>query len=146
MDFPAKLVEPMADPEPVLAALGVAQGDVVMTDDIVVAVDNEAIVAALAPDMAKLAALPGRGVVVTAPGREFDFVSRWFGPKVGVEEDPVTGSAHTTLAPYWAGRLGKTGRSGHPHRPGGALSARDDSVLRRAAHADSTTHEPPRSA
>ncbi|SFU57589.1 PhzF family phenazine biosynthesis protein [Halomonas korlensis] len=117
MDFPAKRSEPMADPETVLAALGLTQGDVVMTDDILVAVENEDTVATLAPDMARLAALPGRGVVVSAPGREFDFVSRWFGPKVGVEEDPVTGSAHTSLAPYWAGRLGKTKMSA---RQGGA--------------------------
>lgn len=108
MDFPAKRPEPMADPEPVLAALGLAQGDVVMTDDILVVVEDEATIASLVPDIAKLATLPGRGVAVSAPGRDFDFVSRWFGPKVGVEEDPVTGSAHTSLVPYWAGRLGKT--------------------------------------
>ena len=132
MDFPAKRPEPMADPEPVLAALGVAQGEVVMTDDIVVTVDDEAIVAALAPDMAKLAALPGRGVVVTAPGREFDFDSRWFGPKVGVEEDPVTGSAHTTLAPYWAGRLGKakmTARQGGARQGQLTCECRGDRVI-----------------
>ncbi|PTN43314.1 isomerase, partial [Achromobacter xylosoxidans] len=48
-----------------------------------------------------------RGVAVTAPSAQFDFVTRWFGPRVGVNEDPVTGSAHTSLAPYWAQRLGK---------------------------------------
>ncbi|MDR5892086.1 PhzF family phenazine biosynthesis protein [Halomonas mongoliensis] len=132
MDFPAKRPEPMADPEPVLAALGVAQGEIVMTDDIVVAVEDEALVAALAPDMAKLAVLPGRGVAVTAPGREFDFVSRWFGPKVGVEEDPVTGSAHTTLAPYWAGRLGKsrmTARQGGARQGQLTCECRGDRVI-----------------
>lgn len=107
MDFPAKHPEPVAEPDAVLAALGLASADVQMTDDILVAVDDEASVVALAPDLRALAALPGRGVVVTAPGREFDIVSRWFGPKVGVDEDPVTGSAHTSLAPYWSRRLGK---------------------------------------
>jgi len=59
------------------------------------------------PDFSVLALFPKRGVVVTAPGRDYDFVSRWFGPRVGVNEDPVTGSAHTWLAPYWTKRLGK---------------------------------------
>jgi len=73
--------------------------------------------------MQQLKQLPGRGVVVTAKGDEVDIVSRWFGPKVGVEEDPVTGSAHTSLAPYWAKRLGKqtlTARQGGARK--GALS------------------------
>lgn len=65
-------------------------------------------IAALAPDFARLKGLPCRGVAVTARSQRFDFVSRWFGPNVGVNEDPVTGSAHTSLAPYWAQRLGKT--------------------------------------
>ena len=77
----------------------------------------------LSPDMQRLKQLPGRGVAVTAKGDDVDFVSRWFGPKVGVEEDPVTGSAHTSLAPYWAARLGKqalTARQGGARQ--GALS------------------------
>ena len=52
--------------------------------------------------------VPARGIIVTAPGTDVDFVSRFFGPQSGVDEDPVTGSAHTTLAPYWGERLGKT--------------------------------------
>lgn len=59
------------------------------------------------PDMERIAEVPARGIIVTAPGREVDFVSRFFAPQSGVPEDPVTGSAHTTLAPYWAARLGK---------------------------------------
>jgi PhzF family phenazine biosynthesis protein len=62
----------------------------------------------LAPDMAKLARASARGIIVTAPGRDVDFVSRFFAPQSGIAEDPVTGSAHTTLTPYWAARLGKT--------------------------------------
>lgn len=59
------------------------------------------------PDFKMLASLPARGIIVTAPGDDVDFVSRFFAPKVGVDEDPVTGSAHTLLTPYWAARLGK---------------------------------------
>jgi PhzF family phenazine biosynthesis protein len=59
------------------------------------------------PDFGKMAKLDARGVIVTAKGNEVDFVSRFFGPKVGINEDPVTGSAHTTLTPYWAKKLGK---------------------------------------
>jgi PhzF family phenazine biosynthesis protein len=59
------------------------------------------------PDMAAIARVPARGIIITAPGDSVDFVSRFFGPQSGVPEDPVTGSAHTTLTPYWSGRLGK---------------------------------------
>lgn len=62
----------------------------------------------LIPDMELLAEVPARGVIVTAPGSEVDFVSRFFAPQTGIPEDPVTGSAHTTLTPYWSSRLGKT--------------------------------------
>ena len=60
------------------------------------------------PDIARLAELPVRGVIVTAAGGEFDFVSRFFAPRVGVPEDPVTGSAHCCLGPFWGERLGKS--------------------------------------
>ncbi|MEE8188114.1 MAG: PhzF family phenazine biosynthesis protein, partial [Kiloniellales bacterium] len=69
---------------------------------------GEAEVAALSPDMAKIAALDTRGVIATAPGESCDFVSRFFAPKAGIPEDPVTGSAHCILTPYWAKRLGKS--------------------------------------
>jgi PhzF family phenazine biosynthesis protein len=61
----------------------------------------------LIPDLNKIKALDCRGVIVTAPGERVDFVSRFFGPQSGVDEDPVTGSAHTTLTPYWSERLGR---------------------------------------
>jgi PhzF family phenazine biosynthesis protein len=72
--------------------------------------DSAATVAALAPDMAALALLERYGVIVTAPGAEYecDFVSRFFAPKAGVAEDPVTGSAHCLLTPYWARALGRS--------------------------------------
>lgn len=108
MDFPAKSPEPVDAPHGLLAALGLVRADAVfLTDDYVVVVEDEGVVAGLKPDFAALAKFEVRGVVVTAPGSVFDFVSRWFGPRVGVNEDPVTGSAHTSLAPYWAKRLGK---------------------------------------
>jgi predicted PhzF superfamily epimerase YddE/YHI9 len=70
--------------------------------------DTEADVRALRPDMAALIATGIHGVVATAPGEDCDFVSRFFAPAAGVPEDPVTGSAHTRLTPFWAARLGKT--------------------------------------
>jgi PhzF family phenazine biosynthesis protein len=108
MNFPAKQPELVSVPPGLLQALGLERVDALYrTDDYVVVVADEAIVAGLNPDFAALAAFDVRGVAVTAPSRQFDFVSRWFGPRVGVNEDPVTGSAHTSLAPYWAQRLGK---------------------------------------
>jgi len=76
--------------------------------DLMLVFDNETVIASLRPDMRLLGQLPQRGVIVTARGEEVDFVSRFFGPRVGIDEDPVTGSAHTTLTPYWADALGKT--------------------------------------
>ncbi len=78
--------------------------------DVLAEVESEAVVRSLAPDLAAIAAFPARAVIVTSradsPG--FDFVSRFFGPRVGVPEDPVTGSAHCALGPYWAGKLGRS--------------------------------------
>jgi PhzF family phenazine biosynthesis protein len=105
MDFPAKQPLPCDPPAALLPALGIDAAEVFETDDFIVVVDNESIVERIAPDFAALKGLPKRGVAVTAAGASFDFVSRWFGPNVGVDEDPVTGSAHTSLAPLWAQRL-----------------------------------------
>jgi PhzF family phenazine biosynthesis protein len=80
------------------------------TNDLLVLLDTEADVLAAVPNSAELAGLGGRGVVITAvadPGRDYDFVSRAFFPGLGIAEDPVTGSAHTALAPFWAERLGR---------------------------------------
>ena len=68
---------------------------------------SEAEIRDLSPDLPQLAALDGRGVIVTAPGDNVDIVSRFFAPGIGIDEDPVTGSTHCALAPYWAERLGK---------------------------------------
>jgi len=75
--------------------------------DYLLVYNSESEIKSLIPSFSNIKILDCRGIIVTAPGRESDFVSRFFGPQSGVDEDPVTGSAHTTLAPYWSGRLGK---------------------------------------
>lgn len=115
MDFPAEPPE-AADAAPGLAeALGATP---VWTGrnrfDWIVELEDEAAVRALAPDFGRLRAVSTRGVIATARGREggYDFVSRFFGPAVGIDEDPVTGSAHCALAPFWAELLGKAELTG----------------------------------
>ncbi len=107
LDFPALPPTPITAPPLIAEALGVEVLEAGAADDWLVVVENEATVRRLAPDMALLRRLDRRGVIVTAPGSDCDFVSRFFAPRYGIDEDPVTGSAHCTLAPYWAARLGK---------------------------------------
>ena len=76
--------------------------------DFMLVFEREGDIRNLQPVLDQIAALPARGLIVTAPGDSVDFVSRFFGPQSGINEDPVTGSAHTTLIPYWSKRLGKT--------------------------------------
>jgi PhzF family phenazine biosynthesis protein len=115
MDFPADPPAEAAAPPDLLPALGVESRWVGRGRfDYVVEVADEAAVRALAPDIRRVARVDCRGVIVTAPGSSggFDFVSRFFGPAAGVDEDPVTGSAHCALAPFWAARLGRTELTG----------------------------------
>ncbi len=111
MNFPVKLVEQAPAPSGLIEALGVKPvfvGKNVF--DYLVEVESEDEVRACEPDMAALKTIPARGVIVTsrgASGGEYDFISRFFAPQVGVPEDPVTGSAHSALTPYWAVKLGK---------------------------------------
>ena len=110
MDFPAEPDEPAPPPDGLARALGVESTYVGRNRfDYLVEVDSEATVRRLAPDIGALARLPVRGVIVTARGETegFDFVSRFFAPRAGVDEDPVTGSAHCCLGPYWRRRLGR---------------------------------------
>lgn len=107
MDFPACRPKPSKAPEILVKGLGQQPLEVLAADDYLAVYDSEAIIHAVTPDFALLAQLDLRGVIVTAPGTDADFVSRFFAPRLGVPEDPVTGSVHCTLAPYWAGRLGK---------------------------------------
>jgi PhzF family phenazine biosynthesis protein len=110
LDFPTKLEQRAEPPEKLLEALGVNPLYLGRNQfDYLVLLDTEEAVRAVAPDFALLRTVTARGVIVTAPSArpEFDFVSRFFAPAVGVDEDPVTGSAHCCLGPYWAARLGK---------------------------------------
>ena len=109
MDFPARAPTPVAASEALSDALGQAPAEVYASRDILAVYEDEASVRRLSPDQAKLLALnEGLGVIVTAKGDAVDFVSRFFAPKAGVAEDPVTGSAHCTLVPFWAKRLGRS--------------------------------------
>ena len=108
MDFPALPARLVATPPGLAAALGVEPRRVLeSTDDWLAVLDDEAAVRELKPDFAALKAFPCRCLVPTARGDAVDFVSRAFAPRYGIPEDPVTGSAHCALAPYWAGVLGK---------------------------------------
>jgi PhzF family phenazine biosynthesis protein len=108
MDFPAKEVTPVTMPEGLEKALGVTPVRVGKSQlDLLVEVDSEETVRNLSPDITALTTVAARGVIVTAAGTDTDFVSRFFAPKVGVPEDPVTGSAHCALSPYWSARLGR---------------------------------------
>ncbi len=107
MDFPARAPTPCAGFELLARALGRQPLEVLRADDYLVVFDSETTVRGIRPDFALLGTLDLRGVIITAPGSSDDFVSRFFAPRLGIPEDAVTGSAHCTLAPYWAGRLGK---------------------------------------
>ena len=107
LDFPAYRGEEVACPPYLSAGLGVVPRAVVAGPNYMAVLETEADVAGLRPDMAALEKLHPRGVIVTARGEMCDFVSRYFGPSFGVPEDPVTGSAHCMLIPYWAKRLEK---------------------------------------
>lgn len=109
LDFPARPpARYVGDVAPIAAALGASPASILKARDLVAVFESEQQVRALRPDFRALAAVASFACIVTAPGDKVDFVSRFFGPGVGVDEDPVTGSAHTTLIPYWAERLGKS--------------------------------------
>ena len=108
MDFPARPPKPCVKPEGLAAALGSAPEEILASRDYLAVFATESDVRALKPDFAALQKLDKFGVIATAPGSDSDFVSRFFVPKAGVPEDPVTGSSHCTLIPYWSKRLGKT--------------------------------------
>jgi PhzF family phenazine biosynthesis protein len=105
LDFPARPAAVCPVPEALREGLGLAPTSAAKARDYLAVFDSEQIVRELRPDMAALMRLDCLGIIVTAPGDECDFVSRFFAPRAGVPEDPVTGSAHCTLIPYWAERL-----------------------------------------
>ncbi|MEM8952735.1 MAG: PhzF family phenazine biosynthesis protein [Verrucomicrobiota bacterium] len=107
LDFPIDEGVACDAPIALVEALGIAPDECYRATDYLVVLTSESAVADLTPDVRGFEKLDLRGVIVTAPGRDVDFVSRFFAPKDGVDEDPVTGSAHCALTPYWAGRLGR---------------------------------------
>ncbi len=108
LDFPTDQLKPVELPQSLADAFN---HPVVESfkgrSDYLLLFENEQQVHELTPDFLKIKTSSARGVIVTAPGTEVDFVSRFFAPAVGIDEDPVTGSAHTSLIPFWAERLGK---------------------------------------
>ena len=128
LDFPARPPAICAMPSGLAQALGREPAAVLAARDYLAVYDDPGEVAALAPDFSALARLDRFAVIATAPGTgEIDFVSRFFAPAQGVDEDPVTGSSHCTLIPYWSGRLGKTRlRARQSSRRGGSLACRLD--------------------
>ena len=125
LDFPAKIATAAEAPPELLAALGAAEARFVGKNvfDYLVEVDSEETLRGLAPDHSTLRKLPVRGIIVTARSStpQFDFVSRFFAPGSGIDEDPVTGSAHTALGPYWGERLGKTELTAFQASPRGGV-------------------------
>lgn len=107
LDFPARPGAPLAVSEELAVALGARPREALLARDLLAVFDTEAEVSALRPDLDRVAALDAFAVIVTAPSSDVDFVSRFFAPRAGIPEDPVTGSAHCTLVPYWAARLGR---------------------------------------
>ena len=139
MDFPATIPVDCAAPAALVEGLGVVPARTLRGFDYVAVLESEAQVRAVSPDFGRLATLDLRGVAVTAKGASADFVSRFFAPKLGIDEDPVTGSAHCELAPYWAGELGmRSMRAEQVSRRGGVVlcELRGDRVVLRgsAAH------------
>ncbi|HEV2200295.1 MAG TPA: PhzF family phenazine biosynthesis protein [Bryobacteraceae bacterium] len=107
MDFPARPPAPCEAHPELVAGLGAQPVEILAARDYLCVYPSEADVRALTPDMARLSNIDRFATIATAPGANCDFVSRFFAPSKGVPEDPVTGSAHCTLIPYWAKRLGK---------------------------------------
>ena len=124
MDFPARPASPVAMPAGLAAALGGSPREVLGARDLLVIYGSAAEVAALNPDLTALEKVDCWAAIATAPGEDgVDFVSRFFAPRQGVPEDPVTGSSHCTLVPYWAKRLGKARLEARQlSRRGGALT------------------------
>lgn len=108
IDLPAEAPVPCPAPAALVEGLGGRPVEVLWSRDCLAVLEAEADVRALRPDLVALAGVETRGVIVTAPGQDSDFVSRFFAPRLGIPEDPATGSAHATLTPYWARRLGRS--------------------------------------
>lgn len=108
LDFPSQIPQVCELPEDMVKGLGLTPLESLKNEDYLVLLENEEALASLKPDFSYLQKLDLRGVIATAPSTEFDFVARFFAPKFGIPEDPVTGSAYTQLTPYWSQKLGKS--------------------------------------
>ena len=129
LDFPATPDERSDPPAGLLESLGITSPVYVGRNkfDYLIEVPTEEEVLRIAPDHARLRTIPVRGVIVTSRSTEYDFVSRFFAPAVGIDEDPVTGSAHCCLTPYWSSRLGRTELVGYQaSKRGGIVRVRLD--------------------
>jgi predicted PhzF superfamily epimerase YddE/YHI9 len=107
LDFPSLPAQVIEAPVGLFGALGATPSSVMKARDHLCVFENEAQIRALKPDMMALSQVEHVGLIATAPGSDCDFVSRFFAPRQGITEDPVTGSAHSTLVPYWSEKLGK---------------------------------------
>jgi PhzF family phenazine biosynthesis protein len=107
MDFPARPAISVEITQSLISALNVKPREIWLAEKLMAVLDSETEVRDFRPDLERIAALEADGVIITAAGDTVDFVSRYFAPKVGIPEDPVTGSAHCVLVPYWSTRLGK---------------------------------------
>lgn len=111
LDFPTDRPEPFDDGGAVARAIGIQPREVLkptkQSGKLLALLASEAAVRGAEPDLAQVKALPGDGLIITAPGERVDFVSRYFAPHAGIPEDPVTGSAHVVLTPFWSARLGR---------------------------------------
>ena len=108
LDFPARPGMPIEVTDTLASALGLRSREAYLARDILAVFDHEESICELRPNFHDISKLDAFAVIASAPGREVDFVSRFFAPKAGVPGDPVTGSAHCTLVPYWAARLKKS--------------------------------------
>lgn len=133
LDFPATPPQPADAPDGLLAALGLTEASVHYVGqsrfDYLVEVASEELVSALKPNFSQLQAIPTRAIIVTgrASRSDYDFVSRVFAPRLGIDEDPVTGSAHTCLAPYWCQKRERNALVGYQaSRRGGTVRVRLD--------------------
>ncbi len=135
LDFPSTPVEPTDVSDALTQALGTMPSFAACSKfDLFALLDSEKALRSLAPDFRRLEELPFRGVAVTCPSDDarFDFMSRFFGPAVGIDEDPVTGSAHCALGPFWGERLGRTEMTAYQASArGGTVRVRlaDDRVI-----------------
>jgi len=133
LDFPADSPTPSDPPNGLYEAIGLTPSECLKgrTDYMLILKDQDA-VERLDPNFHLLQYIPARGIICTAPGKDFDFVSRFFASASGIDEDPVTGSAHTTLAPYWSAKLGKSKLTARQiSKRGGNLTCevKDDRIL-----------------